>query len=108
MNLHPVSELDETTRYRLLTDEQRRFVIETLQTASGGVDTTLEEIATHLEGTAQWTRDEHADRRRNLRCRLHHVHLPMLADAGLLDYDPETKRVHLGQPWAVTATAESP
>lgn len=108
MNLHTISELDETTRNRLLADDQRRFVIESLRTARSGVDTTLDEIASHLDRAAQRAGSEHAESRRDLRCRLHHVHLPMLADAGMLDYDPETKRVCLGATWAVTATPESP
>lgn len=101
------TELDETTQHRLLADEQRRFVIESLQTASGGVDTTLDELTAHLVRAAERSGNEHVDARRDLRCRLHHVHLPMLADLGLLEYDPETKRVRLGSQWEVTATVES-
>jgi len=108
MNPQTTSELDETTRHRLLADGQRRFVIESLRTASGGIETTLDEIAAHLTQAAERTGNEHVDSRRDLRCRLHHVHLPMLSDADLLEYDPETKRVRLGSQWAVTATAESP
>lgn len=106
-NRHAVAELDESTQYRLLADEQRRFVIESLRTARRGVDTTLDELAAHLERAQQRTDGTDAECR-NLRCRLHHVHLPMLADVGLLDYDAETKRVRLGQSWAVTETAEAP
>lgn len=107
MNQHTVTELDDKTRYRLLDDEQRRFVIESLQTVRSGVDTTLDDVATHLERTAERTGRKDADPRRTLRCRLHHVHLPMLADAGLLEYDAETKRVRLGGPWSAAGTAES-
>ncbi|MBX0288415.1 hypothetical protein EGH22_18960 [Halomicroarcula sp. F28] len=108
MNLETVPDIDETTQHRLLADEQRRFVITSLQTARSGVDMTLDEITAHLERAAERTRSEHIGSRRDLRCRLHHVHLPMLADAGLLDYDAEKKRVRLGAPWAVTASAETP
>ena len=106
MNLHTVTELDETTRHRLLADEQRRFVIETLKTARSGVETTLEELATHVESVAQRTGGSEDPDCRSLRCRLHHVHLPMLDDVGLLEYDPKTKQVRLGQSWAVTASAD--
>jgi hypothetical protein len=105
MNIHTATELDETTRHRLLADEQRRFVIGTLQTARSGVETTLDELARHVEKAAQRTDGTEGTDFRSLRCRLHHVHLPMLAEAGLLEYDPTTKRVRLGQPWPVTATA---
>lgn len=107
MNLHTTPELDGTERHRLLADEQRRFVIESLQTARGGVDTSLEEIAAHVRRAAQRSDELDDPGRRTLQCRLHHVHLPMLADAGLLEYDPETKAVRLGASWAVTATAET-
>ncbi len=101
------AELDETTQHRLLADGQRRFVIESLRTASGGVETTLDELTDHLVRAAERTDTEHVDGQRDLRCRLHHVHLPMLSDAGLLEYDAEAKRVRLGSEWAVTATVES-
>ena len=105
MNIRTVTELDETTRHRLLADEQRRFVIETLQTAHSDVETTLYELAKHIERAAQRIDGSEDADCRSLRCRLHHVHLPMLADAGLLEYDPTTKEVRLGQAWAVTASA---
>jgi len=107
MNPTNISELDESTRHRLLADEQRRLLVESLKTARGGVETTLDELADYLQRAAQRTGRVEADRRRTLRCRLHHVHLPMLDDADLLDYDPETKRVRLDTQWAVTASAES-
>ncbi|MFC6758212.1 MULTISPECIES: DUF7344 domain-containing protein [Haloarcula] len=107
MNLQTVSDIDETTQHRLLADEQRRFVIRSLQTARNGVDMTLDEITAHLERAVERTGSEQIGSRRDLRCRLHHVHLPMLAAAGLLDYDAKEKRVSLGAPWAVTAPAET-
>lgn len=55
MNLHTASELDETTRHRLLADAQRRFVIESLRTASSSVDTTLQDVSPHLAKIAQRT-----------------------------------------------------
>lgn len=105
MNLHNATDIDESTRYRLLADAQRRFVIESLETGTTRVQTSLDELATHLERAAE--RSDVVDGWPTLRCRLHHVHLPMLAEAGLLDYDPATKEIQLGGPWAVTATAES-
>ncbi|WP_262177241.1 DUF7344 domain-containing protein [Haloarcula laminariae] len=90
---HSLSDLDEPTRHRLLADGQRRLVIESLDTATGGVDTTLEDIAVHLEREAERTGDESVGCPAALRCRLHHVHLPMLDDLGLLAYDAATKRV---------------
>lgn len=95
MSARLTSELDETTRHRLLADDQRRFVIESLA-AGGAVETTLGELAAELDRVAQRALGVDAAERRNLHCRLHHVHLPMLDDAGVLQYDPRTKRVLLG------------
>ena len=92
MNERYISELDETTRHKLLADDQRRFVIESLQP----VETTLGDLASSLDRVAQRYYDADAPARRNLRCRLHHVHLPMLDDAGLLEYDARTKHVRVG------------
>lgn len=101
MSRHTISALEETTRHRLLADEQRRSVIESLPTVGHG-DITLDAFAAHLEGTEN-VRVASGQR---LRCRLHHVHLPMLDEAGLLAYDGETKRVSFDDPQAVAKPAE--
>lgn len=106
MNRQDNPELDETTRHRLLSDPQRRFVIESLDTA-GRTDTTLGALASDLDRAAQRDDSVAADVRRNLRCRLHHVHLPMLSDAGLVDYDASTKRIRLRGRGAIAAVAAS-
>ncbi|WP_324664623.1 DUF7344 domain-containing protein [Haloarcula sediminis] len=98
---HTVFALEETTRHRLLADEQRRSVIESLLTAGRG-DTTLDAFAARLQRAGHGQ----VDSRQHLRCRLHHVHLPMLADAGLLEYDGETKRISLDGPRALPTPAE--
>jgi len=106
MNLRDTPELDETTRHRLLSDPQRRFVIESL-TIDGRLETTLEALVRDLNRVAAHDDSVAASVRRNLRCRLHHVHLPMLSDAGLVDYDASAKRLRIRDPSAISAPAES-
>jgi len=96
MSARPLSHLDETTRHRLLADEQRRFVIELLGTAKGHAGVTHDEFASDIDRVAGGTGEPGGEQRRNVRCRLHHVHLPMLDDAGVVAYDPETKCLRLG------------
>jgi len=105
MNLRDTPELDETTRHRLLSDPQRRFVIESL-TIDGRLETTLDALASDLDRVAAHDDSVDAYVRRNLRCRLHHVHLPMLSDAGLVDYDAAAKRLRFHDPGVIPTPAE--
>jgi hypothetical protein len=77
-----------------LADPYRRFGVYYLQSRG---PTTLGELATVLVGWV--TADEHgmatrADRAEVLQA-LRSVHLPKLADAGLVTFDPETDRVDI-------------
>ena len=80
---------------RVLADRQRRRVLESLKTATApiGLADLAVELARHESDTAGGVSfDERAQR---LRIRLHHCHLPMLDEAGLIDYDVENKHVSL-------------
>jgi len=80
--------------FDLLADDRRRYVWEYLSGRSGN-RIPLDEL------TDQVSSDESAvgttasvDARRAIRVSLHHVHLPKLADAGLLEYDTRSNVVH--------------
>lgn len=105
MKPHTHSELDATTRHRLLADDQRRALIQWLRT-SRETEMTLDALASRLQLTKDGTNGT-VSGERHVRCRLHHVHLPKLDEAGVLDYDPETKTVRPGRSLSVTATADS-
>lgn len=82
-----VEELSESEQHRLLADERRQVVVESLP--ERGTELPLEELAAsvlELEGDGTATRDEVA-------VSLHHVHLPVLDDLGVLDYDADSHRV---------------
>lgn len=74
--------------FRALADARRRRLLYLLLEEG---ETTLDEAATLLAG---WTAVESGamtgpDDRERIRVRLHHVDLPLLSEAGLVDYDRE-------------------
>ena len=69
----------------VLADHRRRAVLRYLRGVRGEV-----EIATLAEGVRTADGDPPRDR---IALRLHHVHLPKLASAGLVDYDRERRCV---------------
>jgi hypothetical protein len=85
--------LDGDLRNRLLADECRRTVLETVARLHRTThETTLGELASdigRLEG------HDDTDRKEALVIDLHHVHLPMMDEAGVIEYDPETNRIGL-------------
>lgn len=88
----PLAETRSTDAvFRLLADGTRRFILSTF----GGSDERVH-LANLAERVAAWRGDKPvanvtADERKGVELELHHKHLPMLADAGMLEYDPETK-----------------
>lgn len=82
----------EAERHRILADDRRRTVIEILRTSSGPVK--LDVLATQLfdrKGESPSTDEESLE---HVAIGLHHNHLPMMADLGIVAYDPETKYVN--------------
>lgn len=72
--------LDADRIYRLLADEERRALLAILLERDD--ETSLDDLRARL---AERIGDE-----RHAGVRLHHVHLPKLDEAGLLNYDTET------------------
>lgn len=73
-------------QHRLLANERRRLLLEVLETreTATSLDSVAEDIATR-EG------DESSTSRVALS--LHHVHLPMLSQTGIIDYDPDAHEI---------------
>lgn len=91
-----------------LADPCRRFSLYYLRDAE---QATLEELATVIAGWFGARADQTAvvtpERRRTVAVALHHIHLPELADCGLVTYDRETGDVELESlPERVEATLE--
>lgn len=86
-----IAGLTESQRYRLLASGRRRTLLAVLADGSGPVGVEdLAPVVAEREDDAAGTR---GDGEQSVRIALHHVHLPMLDDAGLVDYDPESHQV---------------
>lgn len=85
----PITGLSESEYYRLLANDCRRQALAILQEV--GPALTVEELAADIadESSPDHTSDVVA-------IELHHVHLPMLDDAGVVTYDPLTRTVEQG------------
>ena len=82
------AEISEHEQYRLLADERRRVAADVLADQSSPL--TLWELAAAISDREAGRRSEP---QRRLEVRLHHVHLPMMADVGVIDYDSEANRI---------------
>jgi hypothetical protein len=86
------SDLPESERFRILADEQRRLALDVLDERSGPVDldAVAAEVATRSRGPDDVVDEEDVHR---TAIELHHVHLPLLADLNVLDYDPASRQL---------------
>lgn len=84
--LATAADLSDDEQLQLLSNERRRAVLAVL--AEAEVPLTVDEIAPAVERRVPGN-----PHRRTVRVSLHHVHLPMLADLGVLEYDPDDHRV---------------
>lgn len=85
------AELSESDRHRLLAAERRRLALDVLADRTAPVD--LEDLATAISAREADAppRPTYTDDR--VAITLHHQHLPMLDEAGVVDYDPASRRV---------------
>lgn len=83
--------LTETERHRLLVAERRRAVLDVLAewTPPVELDDLVEAIA-DCEDDAALPRSE---LERRVAISLHHNHLPMMTDVGVVRYDPASNRI---------------
>ena len=84
-------EASESDRYRILAAERRRVALEVL--ADCRLPVSLAELATDVaarEGDADAADGSAVER---VAITFHHHHLPKMHDAGVLDYDPDSKQV---------------
>jgi DNA-binding transcriptional ArsR family regulator len=83
----PSNAIDDDQYYRLLADEHRRLALATLaETGVAPLDTLAEAVTG--ESAVEQSLNETT-------LQLHHTHLPMLNDAGVVAYDPVEKHVEL-------------
>lgn len=84
--------LDESVRHRLLSAARRRHALDVFAIRSGPI--TLRALAAAVAAREDTDPADDDDRRR-LEIVFHHVHLPMLAEYGLVEYDVDEKEVRV-------------
>lgn len=82
----PTAELTETERHRLLEVARRRRVLEILAGREDPIALDALAAAVAERGVDGSDVDEIATT-------LHHIHLPKLVDAGIVEYDPSANRI---------------
>lgn len=80
------AERELSERHRLLADDQRRTVLAVLSERADAI--AVDELA-----SAVARRSDDPATARTVAARLHHVHLPVLDEAGVVDYDRAAARV---------------
>jgi len=99
-----IDHLDERERRRLLADEQRKTVLDVLARTRGTTrQLTLGELASDVDRRGGGPKADLERSKQDLLTQLHHVHLPVLDGAGIVDYDPVSKHIDLDGPTAAGA-----
>ena len=90
--------VSQRTTFELLSHSYRRYVLHFLATSSEGVSN-RRELATIVSEAVHEERGSPEDELDQIVTELHHIHLPKLADANVLDYDSRTGYVrYWGEP----------
>ena len=82
--------LSTDTALRLLANQQRRTILRHVTDGNG--TTTVDQLIDSLLTDTSPSADRGATRDR-MATSLHHVHLPMLQEAGVIEYDPHRETI---------------
>jgi len=85
--------LTEDQIFSLLSNRRRRNLLRFVESVGG--ESAVPAITDHLAQSEYGGEDVTASQRKNVYVSLHQTHLPKLADAGVVEYDEQTKRVAL-------------
>lgn len=86
-----IEQLTESETYRLLAVKRRRLALEILIRSSAPVELEALAAAVTERETDREIGDETAVE--DAAITLHHLHLPMMADLDVIDYDPEASQI---------------
>lgn len=85
-----IAGLTESERHRLLSKERRRLALDVLADKSHSVE--LAELVDEIAGR-EYGSDVDEETRQRIRISLHHVHLPQMAELGVISYDGESTTI---------------
>lgn len=92
LTAHPsTAELEESERHRLLEVDRRRHALFALGDRRGPID--LDELATAVAEHEAGVDADDADAVATVATTLHHIHLPKMAEAGVVEYDATENRI---------------
>jgi len=90
--------LSTSERHRVLAADRRRIALDYLADRTGPVD--VEELAASIAARESDENIAGDDTVQQVAVTLHHVHLPKLAEFGVVDYEPAEQVVESGPPSA--------
>ena len=91
-----IVKLTESEHCKLLAAEHRRLALDVLacQSSQTGLMELATELAAHEDNTDGDVDSEiDEDAISHIAAQLHHIHLPLMADLGVVSYDPESHRI---------------
>ena len=86
-----VEDLHLDDRHRVLASERRRMVLDILEGNEGPVE--LEELARGVAAREDGIESVDHETVSRVGLSLHHQHLPIIAETGVFEYDPEATRI---------------
>lgn len=84
-------DLEESERHRLLEVDRRRHALFVLADHVGPID--LDELATAVAEREAGVDADEAEVVASVATTLHHIHLPKMAEAGVVEYDATENRI---------------
>lgn len=84
-------DLTESERHRLLEVDRRRYALDALAEYEEPLD--LEDLAAAVAEREDDLDEENPSALSAMATALHHIHLPKLSEAGVIEYDPRANRV---------------
>jgi hypothetical protein len=85
--------LSESETHRLLSDDRRRLALEILDERTTG--TTLDSLASEVVRRESGVDASDVSATERVRISLHHNHLPLLSDMGVVEYDATSQHIEL-------------
>lgn len=91
-------DIDPSEKCDLLAEKQRRLVLDIISGITSPIE--LEELSVRVASfeSGTLTKDDAVER---VAISLHHIHLPRLADVGVLDYDQESNVIEPTEPLSI-------